>query len=169
MRTVPFVAALLLTVPVLARNEPQPFKAGTEVVAIEVTAIDADGNPVPDLGIADFTVLVAGRPRSIQSAQFIRTEPASVMRPPREAGVSTNTLPTSGRMLLLVVDESNLRMGACAPSASDRAAPRSTVARRRRRGRAFPTVAASSSRTITPAEGAPFTIVRAFRYEPPPK
>ncbi len=115
MRTLPFIAALLLTVPVLAQNEPQRFKSGTEVVAIEVTAIDADGNPVPDLGIADFTVLVAGRPRSVQSAQFIRTEPASVTRPPREAGVSTNTLPTSGRMLLLVVDESNLRVGVSVP------------------------------------------------------
>lgn len=109
------LTALLLTAPAAAQQAPTPFKSETEVVAIEVTAIDAAGNPVPDLGIADFEVTVAGRRRPIQSVQFIRAEPATSAPPPREAGVSTNQLPTSGRMLLLVVDESNMRPGANLP------------------------------------------------------
>ena len=104
---------LILTV---SAQQPQaPFKSGTEVVAIEVTVVDANGNPVPGLSIGDFDVRVDGRPRSIQSAQFIRTEPVSASRLPREESVSTNQLPTSGRLLLLVVDESNLRPGASVP------------------------------------------------------
>ena len=110
-----FVAAVLMIVATEAQQTPKPFKSGTEVVAIEVTVVDAEGNPVPDLAAADFDVSVAGRRRAIQSTQFIRTEPASVLPLPREADVSTNQLPTSGRLLLLVVDESNLRPGGSMP------------------------------------------------------
>lgn len=111
--------ALVATAQVMAQAGPQqaprPFKSGTEVVAIEVAVVDAEGNPVPDLAAADFEVTVAGRRRTIQSIQFIRTEPASVTRLPREDGMSTNQLPTSGRLLLLVVDEANLRTGGSVP------------------------------------------------------
>ena len=109
------VATAQVMAQVGAQPTPRPFKSGTEVVAIEVTVVDAEGNPVPDLAAADFDVSVAGRRRAIQSTQFIRTEPAAVLRLPREAGVSTNQLPTSGRLLLLVVDESNLRPGGSMP------------------------------------------------------
>ena len=110
-----FLAVVAFTAPVWARQSQQTFRAATELAAVEVSVLDADGNPVPNLTAADFDVLVAGRARPIRSAQFIRTEPASVQPPPREAGVSTNQLPTSGRLLLLVADESNLRPGSSVP------------------------------------------------------
>ena len=109
------VAAAQMIAPAGAQQTPKPFKSGTEVVAIEVTVVDADGNPVPGLSAADFDVLIEGRLRTIQSAQFIRTEPVAAPRLPREEGVSTNQLPTSGRLLLLVVDESNLRPDGSVP------------------------------------------------------
>ena len=116
MRSVIAVVALAaLASPVRARQPQQTFTASTDVAAVEVSVLDANGNPVPDLAITDFDVTVSGRRRVIQSAQFIRTEPGSAPPPARESGVSTNQLPTSGRLLLLVMDESNLRPGGTVP------------------------------------------------------
>lgn len=109
---VPLVAiAAAIAGVTLSAQQPQTFRSRTEIVPIEVTVLDASGNPVADVQAAEFEVLVGGRRRSIQSAQFIRTEPTAVTRPAREAATSTNELPASGRLLLIVVDESNLRPG----------------------------------------------------------
>lgn len=104
------VVSLLLGTAVLAQSV-QPFRTGTELVAIDVTVVDASGNPVPDLEARDFAVTVAGQPRAIQSVQFIRSEPTTTPALSVDADVTSNQRSTSGRALLIVVDESNLRPG----------------------------------------------------------
>ena len=115
MRSVSALFAVLAVTPLAAPSSQPTFRTATDVAAVEVSVLDANGNPVDDLTTADFEVLVGGRRRVVQSAQFIKAQPGSTPPPPREAGVSTNQLPTSGRLLLLVVDESNLRPGGTAP------------------------------------------------------
>lgn len=93
----------------------QGFATRAEIVLVDVAVLDSRGRPVTDLTADDFTVSVAGRARPIQSAQFIASAPAtttSAPNQPRDIGSSSNTLTTSGRLLLIVVDEANLRFGA---------------------------------------------------------
>ncbi len=91
---------------------PQPFRSGTELVLVDVTVLDHRGAPVTGLTAGDFRLSVGGTPRAIQSVQFIGTEPAPARTAARDASMSTNSLPSSGRLLLIVVDESNVRFGA---------------------------------------------------------
>jgi VWFA-related protein len=108
--------ALLLAADAAAQSTAaaggQTFRAGTELVLVDVSVLDRNGTPVPDLAAPDFRVSVGGKPRPIRSVQFIRTEPAAVSTAAPPSAVSTNQLPSSGRLVLIVVDESNLRIGA---------------------------------------------------------
>jgi VWFA-related protein len=109
-------AALLLAMDAAAQTATvaggQTFRAGTELVLVDVSVLGRDGTPVPDLTAPDFRVSVGGKSRPIRSVQFIHTEPAAATTPAAPAAVSTNQLPSSGRLVLIVVDESNLRIGA---------------------------------------------------------
>jgi VWFA-related protein len=90
---------------------PPRFRSGAEVIAIDVTVIGRDGTPVAGLTAADFDVTVEGKPRAIQSAQFLRSDPA-----PRIAlaDESSNADTASGRLLLIVTDDASLRPGSYA-------------------------------------------------------
>lgn len=93
---------------------PRPsFETKTELVLVDVNVVDRDSKPVPTLTASDFTVEVNGQPRPIASIQFISTAPTNVTpSSPRESAASSNESTTTGRLLLFVVDESSLRVGA---------------------------------------------------------
>lgn len=58
---------------------------------------------------------VAGRSRSIHSIEFVTAEAPpgdALVAAPLDPDATTNALPTTGRLLLIVVDEANLRLGA---------------------------------------------------------
>jgi VWFA-related protein len=118
VRVIATLAALALAAHAAAQTaatvSTQPFRTGTELVLVDVAVLDSRGVPVPNLTAADFRLSVGGRPRPIQSVQFIRTEPAAASPSPRDLVSSTNQLPSSGRLVLIVVDEWNLRLGAAA-------------------------------------------------------
>ncbi len=110
---------------------PRPsFDTRAELVLVDVNVVDRDTRPVATLTAADFELEVNGQPRPIQSVQFISTVPTNVSpATPRETGYSANDTATTGRLLLFVVDESNLRVGSSrsvlrtAQSLFDRLAP----------------------------------------------
>src|SRR5688572_20262521 len=71
-----FCLALASAVSLATQQKPdQPprptFTASVDMVSVDVNVIDRNGRPVRDLGAADFTLSVDGRPRKIASAQFI--------------------------------------------------------------------------------------------------
>lgn len=74
--------ALALAVPGVAQPPPpageapgQPtFRAGTELVRVDVTVTARDGGPVTDLTQDDFLVFEDDRPQQIQSFQFLRRD-----------------------------------------------------------------------------------------------
>lgn len=121
--------ALLLTVLTLAAGQPgsaqdarqspdqepprQTFETSAELVLVDVTVVDGDGLPLPRLTAGDFELQVNGEDREIASVQFVSTAPDASIEPPsgREAAFSSNEAPTTGRLLLFVVDESNMRVG----------------------------------------------------------
>jgi VWFA-related protein len=68
------VVTVVLTVPAVAGVAPQQqptFRAGVEIVAIDVNVVDARARPIEGLKPEDFTVTVDRKPRTIVSAQYI--------------------------------------------------------------------------------------------------
>ncbi|MEO8681916.1 MAG: VWA domain-containing protein, partial [Vicinamibacterales bacterium] len=92
---------------------PRPaFDTKTELVLVDVTVVDRDSNPVPTLVTTDFDLQVNGQPRKIESMQFVSAVPTNTTPlTAREATSVSNETATTGRLLLFVVDESNLRTG----------------------------------------------------------
>jgi VWFA-related protein len=118
MRLTAYVSAFcVLHSAFLFAQQPQPprpvFETKTELVLVDVNVVDRDARPVPTLAAGDFQLEVNGQPRPIASVQFISTTPGNVTpSTPREAASSSNDTATTGRLLLFVVDESSLRVGA---------------------------------------------------------
>ena len=99
--------------PVAAQLPRPSFGTKTELVLVDVNVVDREAKPVPTLTGADFELEVNGQPRPIASVQFISTTPTSTsVATPREAAYTSNESATTGRLLLFVVDEGSLRVGA---------------------------------------------------------
>jgi VWFA-related protein len=105
--------ALAGIVAVGAQQPEQPlFRSSVELTSIDVGVLDDRGRPVSDLGPADFTVRVDGSERRVVSADWVglatkETPPA----PPAPEGYTGNENATGGRLVLLVVDQPNIRFG----------------------------------------------------------
>ena len=118
-RALAAVAAVwMVTIAAGAQQQPQPalprptFDTKAELVLIDVNVIDRDARPVPTLTVDDFELQVNGQPRQIDSLQFVSTAPSNqTPATARESAFSSNEMATTGRLLLFVVDESNLRTG----------------------------------------------------------
>lgn len=99
-------------VPPIAPPQQPAFRVTTELVVVDVTVVGSDGRPVKGLSAEDFIVKVDGQPRRVASVQFIDQTPLPAPTPSSaEARVSTNASAAGGRLVLLVVDEDNIRFG----------------------------------------------------------
>ncbi|MFA5908379.1 MAG: VWA domain-containing protein [Vicinamibacterales bacterium] len=103
--------------------QPQPpiFRAGIELVSVDVAALDTNGRQVTDLTIADFQVEVDGDRRQVVSAEYVRSvdplrvigAPRKVAAAPDETFFSSNSKGAPlGRLVLLLIDQGNIRTGA---------------------------------------------------------
>jgi VWFA-related protein len=95
---------------------PQPqqplFRAGVDLVTIDVRAVDKDGKPVPGLTKDDFVVTLAGQPRPVVALDYQvfgrttasgpSTAPADIASNPPAAAATASR---GGRVLLLVIDD----------------------------------------------------------------
>lgn len=93
------------------------FKAGVELVTVDVSVSDRNGQPVRDLLAADFTVKVDGKVRRVASAQEVyfdaeASRRAKAIRAGEETFFTSNIGPPEGRMIIIAVDQSNIRPGA---------------------------------------------------------
>src|SRR5437868_632409 len=57
----------------LAAQAPQApvFRSSVELLEVDVSAVDDQGRPIPDLRDSDFIVTVDGKPRRVVSSEFI--------------------------------------------------------------------------------------------------
>jgi VWFA-related protein len=95
-----------------AAQQPK-FQSTVEVTPIDVNVVDDRGRPIRDLTPADFTVHVDGNARRVVSAEWVALvadEKASPPTPLPEA-FSTNESGTGGRLIVLAIDEPNIRFG----------------------------------------------------------
>jgi len=86
------------------------FAARAELVLVDVSVTDDQSRPVTDLAPADFDLEVNGQSRPIANVQYISTVSDT---PVAEAGdgPSSNDAPTSGRLMLFVIDDAHIRVG----------------------------------------------------------
>ena len=73
------LAAVLFIAPALAQQDDQVIKLRADLVAVDVTATDKDGNFIRDLKLDDFTIYEDGKPRKIEF--FEANEDAALTRP----------------------------------------------------------------------------------------
>ena len=106
------VALLSAAVAWPSQESGQVFPSRVELVAVDLIVVDGNGRPVRDLAPADFRVEVGGNPRRVVSAEFVVVagEPDEPP-PPENVGFSSNEAVRPGRLVLLVVDTSNIAMG----------------------------------------------------------
>jgi VWFA-related protein len=127
VRPLPLAAAFLVALPLRAQEQkpapteptqPTPeFTVGVDVVAVDVNVVDERGNPYRGLAPEDFTVTVDGRPRRLVTVEYVDLSPEARkerVRPPAEKepeNYSTNEGFVSGRLVVVVIDRNNIRMG----------------------------------------------------------
>src|SRR5207302_2824409 len=115
-RSIPALA-LALSASVTAQAQDRPrFRSGVEVTSIDVTVVDDRGRPIANLKPAEFTVRVDGVPRRVVSADWVsRTSdtPAAPGRStaPRSPERSNLNDTAGGRLILIVMDQPNIRCG----------------------------------------------------------
>ena len=104
-----------------APEQPSVFRAGVELVSVDVTALDGTGRQVIDLVATDFQVEVDGDTRQVVSAEYVRSvdplrvigAPRKVAAAPGETFFSSNAKGApSGRLIMLLIDQGNIRIGA---------------------------------------------------------
>lgn len=102
------VAGLCAAAP-LAQQAPA-FRSRLDVVTVDVTVVDGGGRLVDSLAAADFRLEVDGAPRRVLSADYVpyRTADAAAAASDAAAAVSNEEAAT-GRVILLAVDQGNIR------------------------------------------------------------
>jgi VWFA-related protein len=98
-----------------AQGEPTPvFRAGTELVRLDVRVVDADGRPIPDLRREEIEVLEDGRPRPIvvfQRVHEMREAPAAAQARSVTRDISSNQGAPRGHLYVLVFDQQHISAG----------------------------------------------------------
>jgi VWFA-related protein len=96
-----------------AQDQPPRFQSSVDLTSVDVTVVDDRGKPIATLTPTDFTVRIDGNPRRVVSAEWIpmvkETADAPAVTVPE--GFTTNETSTAGRLIVIAVDEPNIRFG----------------------------------------------------------
>lgn len=88
------------------------FRSSVELVPVDVSVVDREGNPIGDLGVDDFQLEIDGRRRTIRSVEFIQQKSTPEQR---RSGLaqpySSNDASEVGRLIMLVIDEQSFAQG----------------------------------------------------------
>jgi VWFA-related protein len=91
------------------QGQQPTFRSTTDVVAVDVSVVDKDGRPVDNLRPEDFTLKVDGKGRRLTSAEFVSLRHQDDEAKP--STFSTNQGERPGRLIMIVIDESNIHKG----------------------------------------------------------
>ncbi|MGE0592450.1 MAG: VWA domain-containing protein [Vicinamibacterales bacterium] len=85
------------------------IRSGTDVLVLDAAVVNDDGQAVPDLEAADFTVRIDGRTRPVRTVRFVagpsETEPGATR-------IASNLTEERYRPVLLAIDEGSIAAGA---------------------------------------------------------
>lgn len=88
------------------------FRTGVDLLPVDVLVVDDQGRPVRGLTPDDFTVSIGGQARRVVSAEWVLlTSDAVAPSVPIPDGYSSNEQDTGGRLIVLAIDQPNIRPG----------------------------------------------------------
>ena len=104
--------AVALVVVSLAGHAQEPvFRAGVDLVTVDAIVVDKDGRPVTGLTADDFILTVDGKPRTIDAFELVAVRATDAPADQRLPDVSSNDVAEPGRLIFLVIDRNNMRLG----------------------------------------------------------
>jgi VWFA-related protein len=106
------------------KTQDPVFRAGVELVTLDVTALDGNGRQVMDLTAAEFQVEIDGNRRQVSTVEYVRSvDPLRTIGTPHKVVVTDETFSSSnakgaprGRLIVLLIDQGNIRTGAARSS-----------------------------------------------------
>src|SRR5436190_12923089 len=104
------VALAACVLAAVSAQSPQApvFRSGVEVLEVDVSVVDGQGKPVPDLQALEFIVSVDGQPRRVVSSEFISDVSPASPRAGVDPYVSTNADSRPGRLIVIAIDQNNV-------------------------------------------------------------
>lgn len=98
----------------LPQQNPPVFRTTTNVVALDVTAVDKDGKPVKGLKASDFVVTLDGQQRPVQTVDYVEfrsnstapADPAPAAPAARATPVAPS--PTERRVVVILFDDQSI-------------------------------------------------------------
>jgi VWFA-related protein len=95
------------------QTPPKPsFQSSVEVTSLDVSVVDDKGKPIPNLAPADFAVKIDGNTRRVVTAEWVPLAGEPGVSPPAPPdGYSTNETATGGRLIVIAIDQPNIRFG----------------------------------------------------------
>lgn len=96
------------------------FRSGVDLIRLDVTVVEKDGNPIADLNSEDFEVRVDGKVRPVVTSRFLSLAPRVMDVAAGTSLASTrdysgNDTGVNGRLLVIAVDHESLPLGAGRP------------------------------------------------------
>lgn len=107
------LAIAALGASLVAQEQPR-FTAGVELTSVDVVVVDQNGNPITDLKPDEFVIRIDNAQRKIMSAEWVSAAVPAAPVANADAvpeGYSSNETETGGRLIVIAVDEANLRFG----------------------------------------------------------
>jgi VWFA-related protein len=90
------------------------FRTGVDLVSVDVAVVDRNGRPVEDLRAPEFAVKIDGETRRVVSAELVKVDVEAAKKQvadKSETFYTSNLTPINGRMILIAVDQINVRPG----------------------------------------------------------
>jgi len=94
------------------------FRSGVDLISVDVGVVDGRGNPVADLGAAEFSVKIDGEVRRVVSAELVKVDleaAKKVVADKSETFYTSNLTPPNGRQIVIAVDQMHIRPGSIRP------------------------------------------------------
>src|SRR5215204_6286843 len=105
----PVLAVGLVVVSLVGQAQEPVFRAGVDLVTVDAIVVDKDGRPLTGLTADDFVLTVDGKPRQIDAFELVAVGTGETTADGRLPDVSSNDVAEPGRVILLVVDRTNMR------------------------------------------------------------
>ena len=105
------LAVALVVVSLVGHAQEPVFRAGVDLVTVDAIVVDKDGRPVTGLTPDDFILTVDGKPRAIDAFELVAVRTTDAPADRRLPDVSSNDVAEPGRLIFLVIDRNNMRLG----------------------------------------------------------
>lgn len=112
------ISAAAIVIALAGQQSPvtQPLKSSIDLVRVDVSAVDGEGRPIPDLTAADFDLRVDRQRRPIVTVQFVAVPAGSDDGPQTPEHYSSNAGAAGGRLIMIVVDRTSIATGRAKPA-----------------------------------------------------